>query len=67
MPRWGLPEPLGEDSLGLLDQDAAIQRDFQLQIIGGLTREYCIAALPPSVATEMRPPPHRTIFPSPAG
>ena len=32
------PEPLGEDSLGLLDQDAAVQRDSQLQILGGLTR-----------------------------
>ena len=37
------------------------------QVLGGLTREYYIAALPPSVATENPGQHPRTYFPSPTG
>ncbi len=37
------------------------------QILGGLTHEYYVAALPPHAATEERTPPPRIVFPSPTG
>jgi hypothetical protein len=45
----------------------ADQRIRRKQILGGLTHEYYIAALPPRVANEKRRSPSRIIFPSPTG